>query len=111
MAVDLDKWLYYSPNTVDKVVATYTGSLVLADASESTTTIDHGFGIKVFTESLFSIDGDNYYPVASTIGTPATGSSANMGIAVSTTQIKIYSYNNTGSEKTFYYRILVIWPT
>lgn len=111
----IDKVVDYIEDNFSIGAATSSGGFdVVATASDMTT---HGLGYRPKPDGIWSIDGDNYYP----LGTPIITDIGNLTnidsldelIAVytsSTTQagIKAYSYDQVA--RTIFYKLWLLYP-
>lgn len=97
---------------VDKIVRTYTGSFSAPVNVDTYYEVPHDIGKKILPEVLFSVDNISYYPSSTpmvpNIATPAF--TVLTASAVSDNVIKLYAGNYSGSNRTIYYKVMLIWP-
>lgn len=106
--MDLTKLLYFTEEAQDKVVDTLTGSFSLGASARIQQNLSHNFGEPMFSESSFSVDNTSFLPCPLPMRIGA--GNVEVAVAVSSSQVKIYAWNNTTSTQTIYYRVQLIWP-
>lgn len=106
---NLDNVAFLTKYPVDKIVKTIRGSFTVGDFATTSSTVSHGMNRRCFSETLYSIDDVTYYSTGQQI--KSGSGSVNFVTEVGINNVVMYADNySTGSTKTIYYRIMIIWP-